>query len=227
MRDSLDIGALSFAPIPFLAGDLVRIRAAIDDARHAVAEFFADFIEPREATLVLDGIMQQRSNDFVFTAAALNDDGRNSEQVSNVRLALPLATLVKMELGSVTKRFHKTIREHRLFDDGLTASQVFRLSPARRGKQAEEFQIQPDQRDHQAKCAVPLHVFRRSALDAAFDHVKIENQIQSRDDHYKEAEADSHGTAAVDHRNLKVEKTAKNHFHEIEKRDAAGGGNHA
>jgi len=54
----------------FFAGDFVRIRAAVDDTRDAVAEFFADFIEgaggrpglPRPS-------WQQRGDDFIFAAA--------------------------------------------------------------------------------------------------------------------------------------------------------------
>jgi len=40
--------------------------------------FSRNFVEAREAALILDGIMQQRGDDFVFTAAMLNDDGRNA-----------------------------------------------------------------------------------------------------------------------------------------------------
>ena len=78
VRDFFDIGALSFAPFAFFAGNFVGIRAAIDNARHAVAEFFADFVEARQAALVFDGIVQQRGDDFVFAPAVLNDDSRNA-----------------------------------------------------------------------------------------------------------------------------------------------------
>jgi hypothetical protein len=177
MRNLLDVGAFSFAPVPFFAGDFIRIGAAIDDARDADAEFLADFVEAREATLILDGIMQQRRDDFVFTAAMLNDDGRNAEQVADVWLAFALAALVQVQLRRVTKRFDKTVCEDRLSDDGLPASQLFRLSAARLPEQAEDFQIEPDERDHQAERAVPLHVLRCPTLDATLDHVEIENQI--------------------------------------------------
>ena len=131
--DPFNVGALSFTPFAFFAGDFVGIRAAIDDARDAIAEFVADFVEAREAALVFDGVMQKRGDGFVFTAAVLNDDGRNTEQVPHVRLAFALAALVEVQLRRVTKRFHKTVCEHRLFDDGLGARQVFRLSATRFG----------------------------------------------------------------------------------------------
>ena len=46
-----------------------EIRAAVDDMRDAAAEFFADFVEAREAALVFNGIMQQRRDDFVFAGS--------------------------------------------------------------------------------------------------------------------------------------------------------------
>ena len=105
----------------------------------------------------------------------LNDDGRNAEQVAHIRLAFTLAALVQMQLRRVSKRLHETVCEDGLFDCGLSADQWFRLSAAHLAEQAENFQIEPDERDHQAECAVPLHVFRRSALDASLNHVKIEH----------------------------------------------------
>jgi hypothetical protein len=177
VRDLLDVGALSFTPFPFFTGDFVRIGAAIDDARDAFAEFFADFIEAREAALILDGIVQKGGDDFVFAAAVLNDDGRNTEQVTDIRLAFTLAALVQMQLSGVTKRLYKTVCEDRLFDDGLWASQLFRLSAAHLTEQAENFQIEPDERDHQAECAVPLHVLGHAIPHPGFNHVEIENQI--------------------------------------------------
>ena len=174
VRDLFDVGALSFAPFAFFSGDFVRIRAAVDDARDDAAEFFADFVEARETALVFGGIMQQRRDDFIFTAAVLNDDGRNAEQMADIRLAFALAALVHMKLRRITKRFHKTVCENGLFDDGLSADQCFRLSASHLAEQAENFQIEPDERHHQAECAVPLHVFRRSALHATLNHVEIE-----------------------------------------------------
>ena len=89
------------------------------------AEFLTDFIEAREAALVFDGIVQQRRDDFVFTAAVLNDDGCNAEQVANIGLAFALAALVHMQLRCVPKRIHKTICKYGLFDDGLSVGQFF------------------------------------------------------------------------------------------------------
>ena len=177
MGDLFDVGAFSFAPFPFFTRDFVRIRTAVDDMRDAAAEFFADFIEAREAALIFDGIMQQRRDDLIFTAAVLNDDGRNAEQVADIRLAFTLAALVQVQFRRVSKRLHETVCEDGLFDDGSSAGQWFRLSAAHLAEQAENFQIEPDERDHQAECAVPLHELGRAIPHASFDHVEIENQI--------------------------------------------------
>ncbi len=75
--------------------------------------------------LVLNGIMQQRGDDFLFAAAVLNHDGRNAEQVADVGLALALAALMEVQLRRVAKRFHETVCENGIFDDGLFADQFF------------------------------------------------------------------------------------------------------
>src|SRR5258708_6590586 len=122
---------------------------------------------------------------------------------------------------------YETVCEDGLCDDELPGGKLFPLSGARLAEQAEDFQIEPDERDHQAERAIPFHVLRRSVLDTSLDHVKIENQIQCCDDDHEKAEADSHGATAVDRRNLNVEETTENHFHQIEKRDATGSSDHA
>src|SRR5580704_9220305 len=99
-------------------------------------------------------------------------------------------------------------------------------APSRFRKQAEDFEIEPDERDHQAKCAVPLHVFGSVHAGASFDHVEIENKIERRDDHDEKAKADADGTAAIDRGHLNV-KEAQCHFCEIEDGDAAGRGDDA
>jgi hypothetical protein len=120
-----DVGALSFVPIAFFAGYFIGIRAAIDDTRHAFTEFFANFIEAGEAALVLHGIVQQRRDDFILAAAMLNHDSRDAKQMADVGLAFALAALVEMEFCRIAKRFHKTVCEERLFEDGMSAGHFF------------------------------------------------------------------------------------------------------
>jgi len=177
VRDLFDVGALSFAPIPFLARGFVRIRAAIDDARDAFAEFLTDFVETWETALVFNGIVQKRGDHFILAAAVLNDDGSDAKQVAYIRLAFALAALVQVQFRRIAKRFHKTVCENGLFDDGLSVVQLFRLPAAHLAEQAEDFEIEPDERDHQAERAVPFHVFRRTTLNASLDHVEIEHQV--------------------------------------------------
>jgi hypothetical protein len=83
------------------------------------------------------------------------------------------------------------------------------LATPRFRKQAKDFQIEPDERDHQAKCAVPL-----------------QNKIERRDDHDEKAKADADGAAAIDGGHLNV-KEAQRHFCEVEDSDAAGRGDDA
>src|ERR1700684_3678906 len=89
-------------------------------------------------------------------------------------------------------------------------------------KQAQHFEIEPDEGDHQAERAVPLHVTRSAHTRAGLNHVEVEDKVERGDDDDEEAEADSDDPAAVDRGNCNVEK-AQNDFSEIEERDSAGG----
>lgn len=65
---------------------------------------------------------------------------------------------------------------------------VFRaqdLPAARFAEQPENFKIEPDQRDHQAKRTIPLHITGRAQSRSVFDHVKIQDQVQGGN-HYHE-----------------------------------------
>src|SRR6266849_6736566 len=61
---------------------------------------------------------------------------------------------------------------------------------ARFREQAQNFEIEPDEHDHQAEGAVPLHVFWSAHAHAGFDHVEVEDQIERGDDHHEETETD-------------------------------------
>ncbi len=91
---------------------------------------------------------------------------------------------------------------------------------------AQNFEIEPDERDHQAEGAVPLHVFWSAHAHASFDHVEVEDQIERGDDHHEETETDTPGTAAVENADVDAEE-AQDHSDKVEDGDAAGGGDHA
>ena len=55
------------------------------------------------------------------------------------------------------------------------------VSAAQLGEQAENLQIEPDQRDNDAEGAVPLHILGCAELYALLDEVEVEHQIQRRD----------------------------------------------
>ena len=67
-----------------------------------------------------------------------------------------------------------------------------RLVPAAHfGEQAQDFQVEPDQRDHDAEGAVPLHVLGSADLHAPLDEVEVEHQIEGGDADDEEAETDA------------------------------------
>src|SRR6267378_4009330 len=94
----------------------------------------------------------------------------------------------------------------------------FFSAAARLAEQAKNLKIQPDKRDHQREGAVPLHVFRGSIFDAGFDQVEIKHQVKRGNDNHEEAESDAPRPAFMDERDRTIE-IAKNHIHEIQKRD--------
>src|ERR1700731_506841 len=49
------------------------------------------------------------------------------------------------------------------------------IAAAQFREQSQDFEIKPDERDHQAKGCVPLHVFRRPGAHAALDEIEIED----------------------------------------------------
>src|SRR5208283_974037 len=83
---------------------------------------------------------------------------------------------------------------------------TFNSAAAELRQQPQDLEVQPDQRDHQREGAVPLHVFRRAHPCAVLDEVEIKDEIQRRDDHHKQAEADPDWTRAVDGCEVHTEK---------------------
>src|ERR1700733_13815367 len=95
------------------------------------------------------------------------------------------------------------------------------VAPLELREQPQHFKIEPDESDHQAERAVPLHVTRSAVARAGFDHVEVEHQVERGDDHNEEAEADADDAAAVDCGNRDVEE-AQHHLYEIKERNATG-----
>ena len=93
-------------------------------------------------------------------------------------------------------------------------------------EQAQEFHVQPDQGHHQAECAIPLHVLRRTLGHAGFDEVEVQHQVQRGHDHHEQAESDAQPAGVVDHRHVDVEE-AQHERGQVEQGDTAGGGDHA
>src|ERR1700728_3227561 len=52
------------------------------------------------------------------------------------------------------------------------------VSPLQLAQQAQDLEVEPYQRDHDAERAVPLHVLRRAVLYAFFNEVKVQHQVE-------------------------------------------------
>ena len=66
-------------------------------------------------------------------------------------------------------------------DDDVEPVHSNLASVAQLGEQPQHFHVEPDQRDHEAERAIPLHVLRSSKLGAALDEVEVEHEIQRCD----------------------------------------------
>src|SRR5258706_9024655 len=101
------------------------------------------------------------------------------------------------------------------------------LAAANLAQQAQNFHVQPDQRDHQPEGAVPLHVLRCAHPGSGLDHVKINDQVQRRDNYHEQTDPDSQWRGGVKKRHLRVEEQAHHHADEVNDRDSARSRNHA
>src|SRR5690348_10592606 len=64
-------------------------------------------------------------------------------------------------------------------------------------EQAQEFQVQPDEGDHQAEGCVPSEFLIRAVLDALLDDVEIEDEVERGDNDAYEAEDDRERAAVA------------------------------
>src|SRR5215472_3916451 len=87
-------------------------------------------------------------------------------------------------------------------------------------QQAEHFEIQPDQGDHEREGAVPLHVFGSAHTCAGFDEVEVEDEVERGDDNDNEAEADADWAGAVDGSEVHAEE-AEDEFEQVKDCDAS------
>src|ERR1700689_5574380 len=103
--------------------------------------------------------------------------------------------------------------------DGPAARSWLRSATPNLSQQAKHFQVEPDQRHHHAKCAVPFHVFRGVRLNARLNEVKIENQIERRDDDDEKAYRHSQRPDLIQQRNAQPEE-AQNKIDEEDHHDS-------
>ena len=108
-----DIVALAIKPGRFWLR--ISIGAAIYYVSHTLAKFLPDFAQPRQASLILDSIVEQCGDGHVFITAIFNNDGGNSQQVPNVRPLGALTNLTGVNAGCITQSENESFREDRYF----------------------------------------------------------------------------------------------------------------
>jgi hypothetical protein len=72
----------------------------------------ANFVQPRYSALIFHGVVQQRGDHLIFSAAVLDHNSGHAQQMPHVRLTFAFAPLVLMQFRRVTQRFHETLRQH-------------------------------------------------------------------------------------------------------------------
>jgi hypothetical protein len=102
--DVLDMGDVSlFALRPGRLRYCFGIRAVFNDLKDTFPKLRADFLAQGgnastvTGALTLDGIMEQRRNGFVLTAAVFEDDSRDTDEMGNVGDVRFLSDLLRME----------------------------------------------------------------------------------------------------------------------------------
>jgi len=90
-------------------------------------------------------------------------------------------------------------------------------------EEAEDFEVDPDEGDHQCETAVPFGPFGSTDVGHAFNHIEVENEIHGRDDDHDEAEGDAGRRALMNKGNRGAEKT-HDHAGEVEQADSECGG---
>ena len=95
------------------------------------------------------------------------------------------------------------------------------LVSRKHGEEAQDFQIQPNERDQQAHCRKPLHVLRCAVHFTFFKVVEIEQQVHGSDgnDDQADADADRAGLVQIRHGDAKKRKHDRNY---INQRHSAG-----
>lgn len=89
------------------------------------------------------------------------------------------------------------------------------------GEEAENFQVEPHQRDHDAEGSVPFHVLGCAGIDSALDKIEVQDEVEGGDYDDDEADADAERAGVVQHEETNAEK-AGDHLDEVEQGDSPG-----
>src|SRR5690348_8535557 len=75
-------------------------------------------------------------------------------------------------------------------------------------EQSQQFQVQPDEGDHQAERGVPSELLIRAVLDALLDDVEIEDEVERGDNDADEAEDDRERAAVAQSEATRMEQVS-------------------
>jgi hypothetical protein len=90
----------------------VGVRAGRDDGRDDRAEAATDGGEGLRSALVLDGVVEQGGDGLVLVGPVLEDQGRDGEEVRDVRRGGALAQLLRVEPGRVDQSLLEAVGQH-------------------------------------------------------------------------------------------------------------------
>src|SRR6056297_3981487 len=66
-------------------------------------------------------------------------------------------------------------------------------SLAQVGDEAQQLEVQPHERHHEAECSDPLVGLRQAGVDAPFDEVEVERQVGRSETTHQHRESDAEG----------------------------------
>ena len=105
--NALDVG--TFALHPRRLGLSIRIGAALNNVSDALAKLPTNFAETRQATLVLDCVVQQGGDGHFFVAPVLDDYGGDTEEMADVGPVCALANLAGVQARGIVQGAEKAV----------------------------------------------------------------------------------------------------------------------
>ena len=92
---------------PWWFGDLIGIRATINDPGDFIAKFFLNIAQSFRATAIFHGVVKKRADRFSFLRTVLKRDSGDAKNMRDERNPRFLARLITMRPGRINQRFLK------------------------------------------------------------------------------------------------------------------------